>query len=473
MASQPARAAARIHWLLAGRFSPSPAGGSFVASPKDFDALLGAHLGEIRVRVPDRLGAGDTREVTLAPRSLRTFTLAGVVEAIPELQAVRALTERPPSAADFVAAVEKLVGKGRLSAACASGPVRDALDAAIFGTALDVLCSEPVRTLEASWRGLRLLLGACPEGSDIQVEVLDAAPADIASTIRARPAHDAFDEPDALIVTESVKSWDLLASLADLGEEMLAPCVAAPSPALLGASNVEELAALAERPDPFPEDWEKLRATGAARWLCAAVNPVALHAEGAGAYRRVCFGSPAWAIAAMLSTSYRAQGAFARAVGKAGALTVPATWTIPAGPQRGKVAPTEAFLPIPAQTALAERGIVALGSVVNSDRVILAVAPMVARGSGVVPLPAQMLTGRIVRFAQWARGQIDPAQSPDEVSTLLAQAAALFLFPGMSGAAAIGARVKGEGEDRVLEFGARVDPSHAMVPLEIAFELPL
>jgi hypothetical protein len=63
--------------------------------------------------------------------------------------------------------------------------------------------------------------------------------------------------------------------------------------------------------------------------------------------------------------------------------------------------------------------------------------------------------------------------SPDEVSTLLAQAAGLFLFPGMSGAAAIGARVKGEGEDRVLEFGARVNPSHAMVPLEIAFELPL
>ena len=457
MASQPERAAARIHWLVAGRFSSSLAGRSFVASPKDFDALLGAHLGEIQVRVPDRLGAGGTREVTLAPRSLRGFTLAGVVEAVPELQAARTLAERRPPPAGAMAA----------------GASRDASDAAVFGTALDILSSETIRTLEASWRGLRLLLGACPEGSDIQVEVLDADPADIAAAIRARPAHDTFDEPDALFVTEPVQSWDLLTSLADLGEEMLAPCVVELSPALLGAASTEDLAAQAERTDPLPEDWEALRATGAARWLCASVNPVALHAEGAGAYRRVCFGASTWAIAAMLSTSYRAQGAFARAVGKAGALTVPATWAIPTGSQRGKVAPTEAFLPIPAQTGLAARGIVALGSVVNSDRAVLAAAPMVARGSGVAPLPAQLLTGRIVRFAQWARGQIDPSKSPDEVSTLLAQAAGLFLFPGMSGAAAIGARVKGEGEDRVLEFGARVDPSHAMVPLEIAFELPL
>jgi hypothetical protein len=473
MASEPERAAARIHWLVAGRFSSRPAGTSFVADPAGLDVLLAANAGEIRCRVPDRLGSAETREVALAPRSLRTFTLAGVVEAVPELQALRSLAARPPPAAEAAAAVEKAVGKGRLSAACASGSVRDALDSAIFGTALDVLAAGPVRTLEASWRGLRLLLGSCPAGSGIQVEVLDLAPEDLPAALRARPASEAFDEPDALFVTEPVGSIELLSSLADLGEEMLAPCVVAPSPSLLGASSSEELAARAEGSAPFPEDWEALRTTGTARWLCAATNPVALHAEGAGAYRRVCFGSPVWAISAMLSSSHRAQGAFAASVGNGGALTAPATWTIPAGPQRGKVTPTESFLPIPAQSGLAARGLLALGSVVNSDRVILAAAPMVARGKGVAPLPAQLLTGRIVRFARWARGQIDPTNSPDEVSTLLAQAAGLFLFPGMSGAAAIGARVKGEGADRVLEFGARVNPSHALVPLEISFELPI
>lgn len=473
MASGPERAAARIHWLVAGRISSSPGGRTFVAGTGDLEGLLAEHAGQVVTRVPDRIGAGDLRDVTLSPRSLRAFTLGGVVEAVPELKALRSLGERPPPAAEAVAAVEKLVGKGRLSTACATGPVRDALDAAVFGTALDVLSSGPVRTLEASWRGLRLLLGACPEGSDIQVEVLDVAPADVAAAVRARPSPDAFDEPDALFVTEPVESMEVLGALADLGEEMLAPCIASPSPGLLGASGVDDLVARAGRADPFPDDWEALRANGAARWLCAPVNPVALHAEGAGAYRRVCFGSPAWAIAAMLSGSHRAQGAFAAAVGKAGALTAPATWTIPAGPERGKIAPTEAFLSIPAQTALAGRGLLGLGSVASSDRVILSGAPMAARGKGVAPLPAQLLTGRIVRFARWAKGQIDPSQSQDEVSTLLAQAASLFLFPGMSGAAAIGARVKGEGPERVLEFGARVNPSHALVPLEIAFELPL
>jgi hypothetical protein len=473
MASESERASVRIHWLVAGRFSSRPAGRSFLAPARDLDVLMAGQLGEIRASVPDRLGAAETREVTLAPRSLRTFTLAGLIEAIPELRALRTLAERPPPSAEASAAVEKLIGKGRLSAACTSGSVRDALDAAIFGTALDVLASESVRHLEANWRGLRLLLAACPDGSGVEVEVIDSPPAEIAAAIRARPPHEEFDGPDALFVVDPVESVEALGELADLAEETLASCVAAPSLTSMGASSLDDLASRAESANPFPKKWEDLRGTSASRWLCAAVNPVALHSEGAGAYRRTCFGSPAWAVAAMLSGSYRAQGAFALAVGKPGALTVPATWTIPAGPQRGKVAPTEAFLPIPAQTALAGRGVLALGSVVNSDRAVLATAPMVAAGQGVAPLPAQLLTGRIVRFAQWAKGQLDPGQSQDEVSTLLAQAAGLFLFPGMSGAAAIGARVKGEGAERVLEFGARVNPSHALVPLEVSFELPL
>jgi hypothetical protein len=150
MASQPERGAARIHWLVAGRFSQTPRGESFVASSKDLDTLLAARLGEVRVRVPDRLGAAESREVVLTPRSLRAFTLAGVVEALPELAALRKQ----------------------------GGRSQEALDAAVFGTALDVLGADPVRALEASWRGLRLLLAACPEDSDIQVEVLDALPGD-------------------------------------------------------------------------------------------------------------------------------------------------------------------------------------------------------------------------------------------------------------------------------------------------------
>jgi hypothetical protein len=298
-------------------------------------------------------------------------------------------------------------------------------------------------------------------------------PSGVSDAVRARPPTENFEGDDALLVIEPVDSIETLAELAELGEEMLAPCIVAPSPVLLGASSLDDLAARAEATPPFPDDWVELRSRGSSRWLCAAVNPVALHAEGAGAYRRTCFGSPVWAVAAMLSASHRAQGAFALAVGRPGALTAPATWTVPDGPQRGKVAPTEAFFPIPAQTALAGRGVLALGSVVNSDRVVLASAPMVAAARDAAPLPAQLLTGRIVRFAQWARAQIDPGQSQEEVSTLLAQAASFILFPGMSGAAAVGARVKGEGTARVLEFGARVNPSHALVPLEIAFELPL
>jgi hypothetical protein len=473
MATETDPGSVRIRWLVAGRFSAEPRVGSFSPGVKDLDARMADMVGEVRVRVPDRLGASETREVVLAPRSLRAFTLAGVIEAVPELKALRGLSERPPPAAAAPAAVEAVVGKGRLSAACASGSVRDALDASVFGTALDVLSSASLRGLEASWRGLRLLLAACPDGSGIHVEVIDCLSSAVADAVRARPPTENFEGADALFVVDPVESIETLAELADLGEELLAPCVATPSLASLGASSLDDLARRAEGAPPFPENWDELRSRDSSRWLCAAVNPVVLHAEGAGAYRRTCFGSPAWAVAAMLSASHRAQGAFALAVGKTGALTAPATRTVPDGPQRGKVAPTEAFFPIPAQTALAGRGILALGSVVDSDRVVLANAPMVASARDAAPLPAQLLTGRIVRFASWAKAQIDPGQSQEDVSTLMAQAAAFILFPGMSGAAAVGARVKDAGSGRVLEFGARVNPSHALVPLEIAFELPL
>ena len=473
MAARPERAAARIHWLVAGRFSGSPTGRAWVAAAADLDAQLAAAVGEVAVTVPDRLGGAGSRTATLRPTSLRAFTLAGMIEAVEPLKALRALAERPPAGAAAAEAVEKLVGPGKLAAACAAGPVKPALEAAIFGTALDLLSAEPLRSLEASWRGLKLLLAACPEGAGLEVELLDALPDDVPAALRARPPSDAFDEPDAILVTEPVASLDALVALADVAEELLAPCLASPEPALLGAAGAEALAEWAARGEPAVAAWEALRESGAARWLCCPVNPPLLHAEGAGAYRRVVLGSPTWPVAAMLSASYRAQGAFARCVGKAGALQAPATATVASGPQRGRVAPTEAFLPIPAQAALARQGLLGLGSVLDSDRIVLAEAPMAAKGATVAPLPAQLLTGRIVRFARWAKGQIAPSMTQDEVSALLVEAAGIFLFPGMPGAAAVGARLKDEGGVRSLEFGAKVAGSHALQPLEIAFELPL
>jgi predicted component of type VI protein secretion system len=348
--------------------------------------------------------------------------------------------------------------------------LKQVLETAIYGTALDLLRSDPVRRLEASWRGLRMLLAACPASSDLDVEVLDVASGDLIETLRSRPASDGFDGPDAVFVIDPVEAFDVLGELADVAEEMLAPCVAHIGPELLGATTVSQLAERVSRGEPLPQEWSELRNLGPARWLSAVVNPMALYSEGAGAFKRFAFGSPVWAVATMLSTSYRAQGAVAGIVGRGGAIEAPAAWTIASGSGAGSRAPTEAFLALAAQKELATQGVIALGSTRDADRVVLAAAPMVG---GDLPLPAQLLTGRIVRFSRWTGRQIDPTLPPDEVSALFQQAAEVFLSPGMAGAAAVGAQVRGEGPNRVLRVAARVAPTRALVPLSIEFDLPM
>ncbi|MFY2560727.1 hypothetical protein ACN469_24195 [Corallococcus terminator] len=72
---------------------------------------------------------------------------------------------------------------------------------------------------------------------------------------------------------------------------------------------------------------------------------------------------------------------------------------LPSGREKGLPIPTEVFLPIRALAKLEEKGVLGLGSGRNADTVLLAGAPT-------VPLPAQVLTGRIVRFATWVRDQL-------------------------------------------------------------------
>jgi hypothetical protein len=90
-----------------------------------------------------------------------------------------------------------------------------------------------------------------------------------------------------------------------------------------------------------------------------------------------------------------------------------------------------------------------------------------------VPLPAQLWTGRIVRFAQWVRGQLPPSSGSDEAREIFEQAGSIFLFPGTGKAAKVTAEITEKDGKRQLLVGARMDGTLAMVPLDIEFALPL
>lgn len=350
---------------------------------------------------------------------------------------------------------------------------RDLIEEALLGTARDILAAEPVARLESGWRGLKWLMDQCPKSSGLAVEVLDVARPALLESLQAPLAGEPFDRPDAVFVVDASDDVGLLGKLAALGERAQVPVVAAVSPALLGVAPAELQQALEEEREQVPEAWTELRQDESSRWLCAALNRAVVISEGRGASKRTAFTSPALALAAMLAASFRDTTAFARIMGQPGGLRAPATWELPSGRDKGLAIPTELFLPIRAQGRLEERGILGLGSGRNADAVLLAAAPTVYGGGYLVPLPAQLLTGRIVRFATWVRDQLPPGSGSDEVSAIFSQAAEVFLFRGATENGQVRAELVSTDDGRGVHVSATVRPEHAGTRFQLAFVLPL
>jgi type VI secretion system protein ImpC len=114
-----------------------------------------------------------------------------------------------------------------------------------------------------------------------------------------------------------------------------------------------------------------------------------------------------------------------------------------------------------------------LGSSRNSNSVVLAMTPTVRAAGDAVPLSAQALTGRVVRFAQWVRDQLPPGANSDTARSVFQEAAKVFLFPGMSQFGQVDAVIQEKDGKRQLMVTALVHPQLAGIPFEFAFPLPL
>jgi hypothetical protein len=96
------------------------------------------------------------------------------------------------------------------------------------------------------------------------------------------------------------------------------------------------------------------------------------------------------------------------------------------------------------------------------------------RGSNdVFELPAQILTGRLVRFGRWVADQVPAGSTRDEVVRLFKDAATVFLFPGLSSGAELHAGVIDEDGTVAARLVASVSPRLAGTPFEVGFDLPL
>jgi hypothetical protein len=518
-------AAARLRIRVLGTFTQAPSGATLALSAANFGEVMEKLGLTCQAKVTDRFGAGGTRTIDFVPRRPKSFQLTDVVASVPVLASLRALAEKlggaaAPSADETVASVRELVGEGVLTAAvtkafqpdapaapsvddvlaggvrpaaksaidavvrgmkpASAGPAKGAraarrvLEDALFATAADVLRDPTVARLESAWRGLKLLLDQCPTAAATSVEVIDVAPGRLLETLSANLPAEEVDRPDLFVVADPVDDPVVLRSLADAAETALAPVIVAASPQLMGLTDATAIGNRAEEPTGgLPEDWPELRADEASRWLCVVVNRAVVAAEGHGDARRVSLASPSLALAAMLAASFRDTRSFARILGAPGALDAPATHELAGGRDGGMTVPTEVFLPIATQQRLASFGILALGSGRNSPKLMLSAIPTARGSADAVPLPAQILTGRIVRFASWVRDQIPPSSSDQDAATLFEQAAQVFLFEGVGEGATLRAGVGTHEGTRMVEVAVNAKAELAAIPFQMTFTLPL
>lgn len=399
----------------------------------------------------------------------------------PNVDAILAQGILPAKTSSTVAgAVDALVRTMRGSHPGAGPPkgaraARAALEEAVYLTAADALRDPLVARLEGAWRGLKLLLDQCPEASSTAIEVIDVAPEGLLAALDADLPEDPVDRPDLFVIVDPCDDLALLSRLADAGERLLAPVLVAVSPQLFGVEAPEVSTEVEKEGGGLPEAWGALRAEEATRWLCVATNRAVVASEGVGAARRTAFTSPSLVLAAMLAASFRDTRSFARITGGPGALDTGASWEPPSPRDAGVSIPTEAFFSLRAQAALARHGILGLGSARNSTKVMLSELPMVRAAADAAPLPAQILTGRIVRFAQWVARTVPSDASDRDAALLFEEAAKVFLFAGLDeGTASLRAGVGKDAQGtRTVEVACALHARHAGVPFQMAFALPL
>ncbi len=353
--------------------------------------------------------------------------------------------------------------------------LRDAIELALYATAREVLADRALALIEGNWRGLATLSAECPKGSGLAIEVVDLPSSGVEAILEADPPADPSERADAFFVVDPVDSPERLLRIARAAELALAPAVVTVSHLLFGHTTAGAVpAGLEAERGHLPEAFGALTEDESSRWLCLVLNRPVVGGDGAGPARRVALGSPALAIAWMLSASYRATGSFARLLGASGGWKAPATMRADVGRQTQAEIPTEAFYSINAQTRAASFGLLALGSGRDADKVMLSTMPTARTAKDAFPLAAQLLCGRIVRFAQWVRDQVPEGATTDDVRTLFVEAARVFLFPSLAeGGAVFDAEVMEQEGKREVRVGAQLKAEHAGVPLQLAFGLPL
>ena len=323
-----------------------------------------------------------------------------------------AAVDRPASIIDAIVRSDRPRRDARASTAAQAA--RERILAAADRGADAALADPGVRAREAAWRDLKLVNDQCANRKGLVASVLDGDAEVVEAYLGGLADEDAMARPDVMFVAGLRRDVAGLAELAELAADAMVPVVVSVAAEALGRPGLAELVDVGA--DDVAPAWTELRADPNTRWLAAVVNPVLHVREGA----RTVTGDPALCLAAMIAASHRDSGGLA-SLGRAGAFPAPLA-SGDAVPDAELPAPTEALAVTRTQARLARHGLICLGSPRTGESLVVAACPLVHAADDVGSLPAQILTGRIVRFALWVRAQIPAGAPAQAVRRLFAEA---------------------------------------------------
>ncbi|HEX4963762.1 MAG TPA: type VI secretion system contractile sheath large subunit [Thermoanaerobaculia bacterium] len=307
----PGRRAAVLRLLVVADLAAGGEAGPLALTPEPggIDAALAAVSPALSLVVPNRLGsAAKDLALSLRFRCLDDFHPEALAAQLPATSAA--------------AAVPAAGTASPLDALLAQVEVPQTAQTPQTAQVAEILRAEPLRALEADWRGLDFLARRAAPHPVVRIEVL-AAPKEAfldAFFEQVFPAeHDGTAEvPLSAVVLgyefdRSPGDVEMLRHAGRMGESLRVPFLAAVGAPFWGLRQARLLAGLPDlvRKLQGPEyaKWNGLRLEDASLWLCLAANRFRLRSAGDdGGAGQPLWGSGAYALAAVLVQGFAAGG---------------------------------------------------------------------------------------------------------------------------------------------------------------------
>ncbi|MCA9647689.1 MAG: type VI secretion system contractile sheath large subunit [Myxococcales bacterium] len=396
----------------------------------------------------------------------------------------------PGAASSLIAAVVK--GAGGTKGAV----LGNSLDRAIsrvestFTDLLDaIFCHPETQRLEATWRGLWLLLENANTGAGVEIDLIpvceghDKITQALTILARREGIHEAERAPvDMVIVDATVGSsqTDLkaLEAWSVVAEVLRAPLVTGASHELVGVDKLEDLAYSERRhtgtTDPRAVAARAIAGRDSARWVCLALNRVlvrAAYTTETSRSKEIPFGQDAkgkghvfagayWVIASRCADSYVRTGLGTAMTGGSDGLM--SGLPVHEIEDRGEHAaiPVETFISSESQAELARAGITSLGCARNRDMAILSHATTFYRepsqtGGDAAPASAsladQLFVGRFSHAVEMVAAAIPAHASPNAA----ADVARIALADFFKNPPPVGPEIDAKARDGLLEVTVR------------------